>query len=567
MNHAAKLSLPLPRRPRVDTTRYLAYVLIAGLGAVYFHAILSLSVNGPWFDDYITFLGAYARLGQAPSPADFLGVLWEQITWHGAIKSDHRLGFARSVMFLSEAGFGAVNFRHLIVIGNSFIVFWLLIVWANSRVARARPILLLPVALFVFSLAHWEAAIWASAALLYYPAAFFALFALTLALKWRHGLAPGLASGALGALAQANGLVALPVLAAALAFVRRWRAALVALICAALAFALYFHDFSRPKIPPYASLGHAVHAIGLSWLQLQGNAVRGLELPLGIVGSGFWLWLLWRRAWRDNPVLFWFGVWLLASMAAVALGRASFSDDFVVAQHRYRYYGIGFLGVTYLLCLEHLARPAARKALFAVMLALGAYTYAKETPYFWAQMAKTRIDGVLAGNHYAMEGVPPRDSLWYPANQDIAELFAEAGRRGIYHVPFERDIVAVPITAPSVGAPPTELAWRVEPLYIGRRGIGLAGMAPLGRGRTCADTATAVFLQGTEGRYWFRPVRFARAKIKEVLVKPCQMFATYIPTDLIPPGVYRLGVALVVEGRVVEEGSRPEPISLTLPLP
>lgn len=541
----------------------LALVSIVALASIYYYAIWSLSVNLPWFDDYVQFLGAYLRLGPEYSLKDWFTVLLEQPQWNGLIKSDHRLGFARATMMASHALTGEVNFQYLIIIGNAFVGLWFLATWASSPLARHEPIVMLPIAIFVFSLAHVEAAVWASAALLYYPAAFFTLAAIAAAQMGSRWLAPALGGGTLAALSQANGLLSYPVISASLwVSRRRWAAVLFAFVTIC-ALVLYFYDFSRPKgIPDYVSIGQAAKRVFISWIQLQGSAVPSMALPVGILVAAIWAVLVMSHHWKSNPVLFWFGIWMLASMAAVAMGRASFSDEFVISQNRYRYYGICFFSVTFLLVMELLEGRRARHLLLAAMLLLAANNYIKETPVIWGHMKKTMVNGVLSANYYRIEGKAPQSSLWFPHVHEVARILGYAESQRLYAVPYRKEYNALPAEAPILPSSVQDapLDFYFESMYVGTRSIALAGVAEIGRGSACADTDTLIFLDSGTVRYYFKPVRFARPEAKEFFAKPCQGFAGFIKTAALPAGIYRVGVSIVREGRSIAEGVHPETI-------
>lgn len=538
-------------------------LLITTLACIYYYAIGSLSVNLPWFDDYVQFLGTYLRLGQDPSFGKWLTILLEQPQWNGLIKSDHRLGFARATMMASKALTGEVNFRYLIMIGNAFVGLLFLALWANSPLARREPIVMLPIALFVFSLAHWESAIWASAALLYYPAAFFALMAIAAALILKRSLAPAVVGGGLSALSQANGLLGYPVISVALWVSHRRRAALLFAILTICAFALYFLDFSRPKvIPEYESIGQASKRIFISWTQLQGSAFPGFALPIGIMNMIIWCALIMRQRWKSNPVLFWFGIWMLGSMGAVAMGRASFSDEFVISQIRYRYYGICFLSVTFLLVMETLEFRRVRYLVLAAMLILASYGYFRETPVILGHMKKTMINGALAANYYRMEGHAPSPSLWFPPVHEVARIIGYAESQGIYLVPFQKEYVALPTEAPipSVNKQDVPQGFYLDFIYTGSHSIALAGVAEIGNRLACSDADTLIFLDSGGRRHYFKTVRYARPDVKEFFAKPCQAFAAFVETAVLPAGKYHIGVSIVRDGRSIAESIHPETV-------
>ncbi len=363
-------------------------------------------------------------------------------------------------------------------------------------------------------------------------------------------------------MAQSNGLLAFPIVALAHFSVSRRRAALLFALLTLLAFALYFTDYSRPlRTPHYVSTWHAIKATLVGWLQLQGNILPSLALPIGVFTTLAWVYLAARGYWRRNPVLFWFGVWALATLGTVSLGRANYGDEFVVTQVRYRYYGIVFLAVTYLALMEHLCSKPLRTGLWLLLGVASVQVYITEASLGWGWVRKTLADGKVAANYLRLEGRAPEESLWFPKVHDVAPILGYAERAGLWRLPAFPAYIGQ-ATAPARAAQVAWLPMTLDRPLLGRRSLGVSGSLNLPLGASCSESATLVWLEHAGRRHYYNAERFARADKVEFFRRPCRAFATLIDTAALAPGEYQVGVAVSERGRVVAEQAAPWRASL-----
>jgi hypothetical protein len=529
-----------------------AALAVSGMLAAYFVFIGRYSTNMPWHDDYVQFLGMYLRLGDEYGWQQLLGVILEQPEWNGLIKSEHRLGFARMVMVLDRTVWGEVSFVRLILIGNAFIVLWVALLWSVSRPARRNWLLMVPVGLLAFSVAHREAALWSSAALLYYPVTFFALAALVVAHGGRRYCWLSILPGLLAVICQANGLLVLPVLVMAFAAAGRRRMALASAGLALFAFILYFVGFQQQLgIPAYPSAYLAVQMVIASWIKALGIVLPSYSGLLGGAIGAIWIYFVASRRWRNNPILFWFGVWLLLSMLAVSVGRASLGDDFVVTQSRYRYYGIALLSVTYLMYVECLnGRRLAVWLSSALTVVIALTSYIGEASIGWAHARKTHMEGLLTSQSYQDEGRKPQFDVWFPKAHEVERIIDYSSRQGIYRLPEGGALVSPRIDPPAAFDSGQEPALLVDLFLPGRRGLAIMGRLETKGRHRCRDGETLIFLDLRGKRYYYEATQFGLAGWDEILKQSCRGFAAYIPLDGLPAGEYRVGVYAARGGKV-----------------
>ncbi|KON75611.1 hypothetical protein, partial [Leptospira kirschneri] len=134
---------------------------------IYFHTIRKYSVNFPFGDDYNTILGFLDLWEKSDSK---ISILFAQY-------NEHRLVFLRIVILVYLKVFHTINFSHLILIGNTFIVLCILLLYYTIEDKR-RFILISPIFLAIFNFSNWETQTWAMASLSNYPVIYFGFLSL-----------------------------------------------------------------------------------------------------------------------------------------------------------------------------------------------------------------------------------------------------------------------------------------------------------------------------------------------------------------------------------------------------
>ncbi|WP_016752878.1 hypothetical protein [Leptospira kirschneri] len=134
---------------------------------IYFHTIRKYSVNFPFGDDYNTILGFLDLWEKSDSK---ISILFAQY-------NEHRLVFLRIVILVYLKVFHTINFSHLILIGNTFIVLCILLLYYTIEDKR-KFILISPIFLAIFNFSNWETQTWAMASLSNYPVIYFGFLSL-----------------------------------------------------------------------------------------------------------------------------------------------------------------------------------------------------------------------------------------------------------------------------------------------------------------------------------------------------------------------------------------------------
>lgn len=546
---------PLRSLPDVLALAFMAIII-----GIYVLAVWKYAINVPRMDDYIQFIGYHHFFPENGSALEKLIALFSQPRWELGPESDHRIVVARLAMLLSEALIGEMDFRLITFMGNAFFLLWFVWLWRMTTASR-RPVAMLPVVLLLFSFVHYEIAFWSSAALLYFPVTFFAFAALALTVGEPRfsSTAGALGSGVLAFCSQANGLMVLPTVVCSLFSRHKIRLALFFVAAALASFFLYFHAYKRPGVvPAFPEPVKAISLILSAWVRLMGSSFGEQWDVAATLIALIWAGLFWKRYWRVNPTLFWFAIWLLLTMGSIAVGRASFNVEMLMAS-RYRFYSLLLIAISYLAVLELVGERPVRRYIVGAALLAAFFIYAKESPKHLSLAANERVDVVHGANYYRIEGLGPFSYGGFPEEAMANGLIREMEGKGLYRIPDFSAYVARE-TSPGAHWKPSGRALNATLLALHGAGktFSVKGYADLDGGR-CDDTETLVFLANGEDRHYYTTEALSRAKWRESVFKPCLEFAAFIDARSLPVGEYRIGVA-----RVHRDGSLTEHIA---PLP
>ena len=352
----------------------LCMAFLAAPIILYFTLIMLNSVNIPIYDDIETILGFLARLNQAGSVGDV-------VTLFLRADADHIIGMTRVMALGDRILAGQVNFIHLIVGGNLFL---LALYMAISVAFRERDVdrwmLFLPVSFLLFQIQYWEISTWAVAATTYFAVFFLALLSLLfLQRESTMGLVCAIASAILACLTAANGmfvfLAGMPLLLFRHRYVALsiWTMAAVVLI-----FVFFFFQGTGGNASGTNIAASIIRSLSdptillVNILSSMGSTLGfGLKLPSVVAGSfiaACLVYVAYKKYYALNPVFFLFIVFLLMTCAAVALKRSLYGTDLILFTSRYRLISTILTVCTYIALVETMktgegAANFARKAL------------------------------------------------------------------------------------------------------------------------------------------------------------------------------------------------------------
>ena len=408
-------------RPPVPRARDLAWVLVPLLA--YLLVLRHFWFNAPVWDDYDAVLDSVMMLMDASSPREWLGALVHQ-------HNEHRIAVPRLISWMMATLFGQVDFRVLVLIGNLGSVAIVVLAWVEFREEVAAP-LFAGAAFLMLQLSYYQAALSALTALSNLGVVLFSFACLFFALRDRWpAAAASILCGILAVGSLANGLIALPMAAAACAFAgKRERAWLFASVAVAL-WLLYFWSYKpNPGHPsPLAALSHSLDTLQL-FLIVIGSIAPGRWASM-VVGTSILIALAWltrRNVWKAHPTA---GLWVafvLLSAAAAAAGRVGFG---VAHASRYAIYS-SCLVVIISLSVCALTRPWSRRTIAFAVLGAAATSFAVS----WASWPRARefsFDGHLLSKTVPPSPAEPYVGLLHPGKDWGTRILRAAEERGLY---------------------------------------------------------------------------------------------------------------------------------------
>ena len=420
--------------------------------ALYALVLRHLWFNAPVWDDYDAILESTMRLMDASTLQEWLRLAVVQ-------HNEHRIALARLVAWAMGSVSGRIEFPLLVLAGNLSLAGILVLAWAQFRRDVAPP-LFLAAAFLLLQWSYYEAALLAMTAISNIGVIFVAFACLFLAT--RGGPVSLVSAALLGVIAagtQANGLLALPMAAAACALAgMRSRALLFAAMTVAIC-ALYFWGYSRPAHhpSPMAALADPLGAVQL-FLIVIGGIVPGrwAPIPVGAALLGVLAWLTRRGLWRSHPTAcLWIG-FLLISAAAAAAGRIGFG---VFNASRYALYSSCLVMLVFL-CVCSVARPWSRRAVGSAIAGAAAVSLGVSLAS-WQGARAFSLDGhLLARAVPAAEGMaePRYFGVLHPDLDLANRILNAAATRGLYWPPEAviypftlRTLSTIPASAPHAG--------------------------------------------------------------------------------------------------------------------
>ncbi len=437
----------LTTRPWVTCVLLLA---VLAPSIIAFAILYRQAFSVPYQDDYTAILGF--AIDYAHLPTRGTKVLVTATRQY----NEYKLGFENSIV-ASELEFTRhLNFGFLIALGNLFLLPIFYLVWrtySENEVDLNRRLLdFLPISLTFFSLTYWENLNWAMTGLQNTPIILFSLLAIyLLALKkegrpTRTRLLLACLAAALASCSSANGFLLGPIGLLILLPRRAYRRSLAWCASFVLPLAAYLYHYAwavQPKVKFYYITRP------LFFLAFLGSVVpaRWPAAVLGLVMLAIVLLALWSRFDRQNPVAFYFSLWVLASGALAGWVRGS---GIFATSSRYSIYSILMLIFCYFFLAGYLPNrwPAFSQKRFyiaSLVIAMGICLLADADAYRHLgarrRMVLSGIEFYRASPEVNSPMVDPRVDRAFPKEREIEhDILNSAIREHIYTLPPKRDI-------------------------------------------------------------------------------------------------------------------------------
>lgn len=385
---------------------------------LYALAIWRFSSNIPLLDDYDAVLGFLNNFVSTSSIEEKFAALLGQ-------HNEHRLVFNRVVQVLFLELFGEINFRYLIFFGN---ISWFAVIYTLWRYAKSQGLTYIeftPVAIILLCFCTTEAMTFATPAIQFH---FQILFTLLAILTMTKGFVLATMTFMfLSVFTSGGGLLTIPIVGAYYLLKTQWRNLLLSSLVSITIIFCYF--FLLPYISPtgHPSLLGILHnpqSFTLFFFQMLGS--YGMINKIGISSAiafgviSFILFL--TRAlsfYKLCPFLFWFGGFLLMTVAATSTARSGFGSEYSLAS-RYSFFGILLLAVNYLAYMQILTSSISRKklAIYGLIFSVVAFTY-------WYGRGVRSLDQTFIQ-------LNQKDQIVYPNTDHALGILKKSKEIGIY---------------------------------------------------------------------------------------------------------------------------------------
>ncbi len=350
---------------------WLTWLAAGAAIAFFFYTIWKCAVNIPFTDDYTEILVPINSFSAPGGTASGLSEIFSAQGYSNAV-------VMRVAALISFLLMGTVDFKFLILLGHLGLLGLLTVLYHGSGFRRSLYIL--PVVLLLFQWQYWEASLEATLALSVPLALFFSFLSILLLQKDSPvRLAASAVCAVLATFSFGNGFLVFPAAVLLLLLQRRYRSAITMLGVFALSLTVYLHNYSLEKsdkgfgsifTEPLKAADWFLTFLGssLGYASQPGYVPAALphavSILVGIVISGFYLYLAVTHYYKRNPVVFaWYTFMLLTALVAV---RCRLLDE-VPSASRYQIQSVILVIITFLVIMD-LLNDRCRKVVFPVIL-------------------------------------------------------------------------------------------------------------------------------------------------------------------------------------------------------
>jgi len=311
------------------------FVLLGVSSAIifaFYRYVWKLIFPFPCGDTFDAVFGFADRFFLAPS-------LYEKIVLVFSQHNEHRMVFSRLLTIASVGLTGKIHLAQLATIGNASLIGLLtLFILSLLRIKeKLFPLLVTTSILLLFQPQCWEALIQIEASLSCFVVLLFVFLSLYLLAKNSNkSLFFAMFSAIAATFTNSNGIFVFFIGAGVLFYQKRWKDLGVWVTVSIACIAFYFFGYKKPPYHPsiLASLTHPFHTVAyyfcflgaspLSLIFKEGKLNGCVAFLVGAVFFLFYLYLVKKKYFKKNIVLFSFVSYLFFTGSAVALGRSGF---------------------------------------------------------------------------------------------------------------------------------------------------------------------------------------------------------------------------------------------------
>lgn len=407
----------------------------------YVFLVVYFSVNIPYMDDY--------RFFEHINISDSYLRFQHLFTQH----NEHRIVWNGLITEFFYIVFGKINFDFLIYMGNlGLLIFFFFLLKIFKEKKNYMPIFI-PVSYLLFNPQGWENMTWSMASLQNYYVLLFALLTLYF---WNKKISYGYIAawffGAMTAYTSANGLLILLVLLVfqLMDFAKEYKISVtserkslilrnqslllfVSLLFISSVFCLYFWSYKKPDYHP--SIIAAILK-PLTLVQYIGTLlgsymiVKTFAFWVGLLEIFIFLLLTYKRYDRQNPIVYYFIVFILLSVFIIALGRSGFGVEQALAS-RYKILSIMLLALIYLAIAELYPEQFSNKLVICCLIFL-AMVFNIGSTIISIQNLSSRKDMLVEGMKIWKK---TGQGLTFPSQEYASFLINQSKEKGTYYPP------------------------------------------------------------------------------------------------------------------------------------
>jgi hypothetical protein len=287
---------------------------------IYFYFVYTCSLNLPFADDF-TILSQAITLFQSDSFGEKLSILFSQ-------DGEHRLVFSRLAYTLSYILYGEIDFKFLVIFGNTALLALLYLFFKISKVPRATLFYFIPISILLFQLQFWKNMIWAQSALHHqYILLFTGLTFYFLSKNSRRGFYSGFFFAVVSVFTQGSGLGTILLGWFILLIGKRYQQSIVWAAGAFLVGLFYFNNF-HTITNVYAGIQsfEGFKNLLIYFFAFLGSALSFNNMYAavgwGVILSLYLCFLTYKKYFTKNPAVFMFIVYIFFIAALVAISRS-----------------------------------------------------------------------------------------------------------------------------------------------------------------------------------------------------------------------------------------------------
>ncbi|MEQ8304009.1 MAG: hypothetical protein RIB47_11500 [Cyclobacteriaceae bacterium] len=344
--------------------------------AVFGIQIFYYAVNIPFGDDFDAVLNFLNEWIVSDNFTQRLALLFSQ-------HNEHKILLVRLFVLIDYYLFGSVNFVHLILIGNLFLLGSIAIIFriANSNETQWNAfdwMVLIPIAFFVLSIQSHETLLWGMASIQNIGVIFFTFLTFFVLLKGplnSYRFIVGMFSAFIAIYSSGNGFLCLPVIMVMFIFRKeKLNYNLLWILFSIVVLYSYFHNYhSHPGHPdpkytlfnePDKLIAHLFILLGNSWAIYKYEML--ISIVVGVVVLLLTFYLISRNTIAKQPLKFAYLSFLFLSCCVTSLSRAGFGADQALSL-RYRIYSLLILVFLYLVIFEFI-NDDRRKFRFVIVV-------------------------------------------------------------------------------------------------------------------------------------------------------------------------------------------------------